>query len=172
MLTAKQLLLQQTAEAFRGRADMPLLASLDGISDAEAAWQPDSKTPSVEHLVRHIAWSKATYCRQGFGREMPLIDQAVSDDGDVADLPWEFPCGAGWGRVASPGITGAIALLEKSQLVLTGCLGLCADEALAQPIPNRHGKSAANFFWIMAMHDLYHAGQIRTRRTLYRTQVT
>jgi hypothetical protein len=30
MLTAKQLLIKQTAEAFSGRPDMPLLASLDG----------------------------------------------------------------------------------------------------------------------------------------------
>jgi hypothetical protein len=31
MLSAKQLLLKQTAEAFGGRSDMPLMASLDGI---------------------------------------------------------------------------------------------------------------------------------------------
>ena len=50
--------------------------------------------------------------------------------------------------------------------VLTGCLESCTEESLELPIPNHHGKSAAHFFWIMIMHDLYHAGQIRTRRTI------
>lgn len=167
MLTAKQLLLQQTNEAFRGRADMPLLAALADITPEEAYWQPNPATPSIEHLVRHIAWAKSYYCRQGFGREMAVEDPSVNDNGDCADLPLEFPCGAGWGRVALPGIAGAIELLERAQRILTECLENCSDEKLEQPIPTRHGKSAAHFFWIMLMHDLYHAGQIRTRRTMF-----
>jgi hypothetical protein len=67
------------------------------------------------------------------------------------------------------GIGGAIKLLEQSHRVLTECLESCSDEALEQPISAHHGKSAAHFFWIMLMHDLYHAGQIRTRRSLFRT---
>ena len=37
-----------------------------------------------------------------------------------------------------------------------------------RPVPGRHGRSAAHLFWVLLMHDLYHAGQIRTRRTVYR----
>ena len=166
MLTTKQLLLQQTSEAFSGRPDMPLMAALDGITQEEASWIPDDATPSIEQLVRHIAWSKSRYCQEGFGVPMIVNDPGVNDDGDCAQLPWVFPCGAAWGGNCEPGIGGALRLLEQSHRALTTCLENCSDEALEQPIPNRHGKSAANFFWIMLMHDLYHAGQIRTRRTL------
>ena len=150
---------------------MPLMSSLNGITQEEASWGPDESTPSIEQLVRHIAWAKSRFCQQGFGCAMTLIDERVNDDGDSADLAWEFPCGAAWGWQSAPGISGAIELLKQSHRILTQCLDMCSDEALEQPIPTNHGKSAANFFWIMVMHDLYHAGQIRTRRTLYRARV-
>jgi uncharacterized damage-inducible protein DinB len=167
VLSAKQLLLTQTAEAFSGRRDMPLLASLSGISPEEASWNPDAATPSIEQLVRHIAWAKSHYCKHGFGSEMALADESVNENGDSPGLPWEYPCGAAWGKQAVPGIDGALRLLEQSHRTLTACLEACSDEALEQPIPTNHGKSAANFFWVMLMHDIYHAGQIRTRRTLF-----
>jgi hypothetical protein len=81
MLSAKQLLLKQTAEAIRGRADMPLMASLDGITQEEASWQPDGSTPSIEQIVRHVAWAKSRFCQQGFGCEMVLNDDRVNGDG-------------------------------------------------------------------------------------------
>jgi hypothetical protein len=168
MFSAKQLLLKQTVEAFSGRPDMPLMASLDGITQEEASWQPDESTPSIEQLVRHIAWAKSRYCCQGFGRTMVIVDEGVDDNGDSADLPAEFPCGAAWGTRLAAGIGEAVKLLEQSHRVLTECLESCSDEALERPIPTNHGKSAAHFFWIMLMHDLYHAGQIKTRRTMYR----
>ena len=98
---------------------------------------------------------------------MALSDPSVNDNGDHAELPNDFPCGAGWGLHHAPGIAGAIELLKNSQRLLTRCLESCSDEALEQPIPTHHGKTAAHFFWIMVMHDLYHAGQISTRRTLF-----
>jgi len=171
MLTAKELLLKQTAEAFSGRSDMPLMASLHDITQAEASWRPDPSVPTIEQLVRHIAWAKSTYCHQAFAKPMILLDPRTNGDGDVPDLPPEFPCGAGWARDQMPGIDGAIELLRQSHVVLTDCLQSLPDESLDHPLPHRHGKTAAHFFWIMLMHDLYHAGQIRTRRTLYQSTV-
>jgi hypothetical protein len=168
MLSAKQLLLQQTADAFAGASQMSIMASLAGITQDEASWRPDETVPTAEQIVRHVAWAKSRFCQQGFATPTVLIDQQVNDDGDSPDLPWEFPCGAAWGRRLSPGIAPAIELLQKSHRVLTQCLEACPEQSLDQPIPTRHGKSAAHFFWFMFMHDLYHAGQIRTRRTLYR----
>ena len=162
--------MKQTAEAFRGRPDMPLMASLVDIIAEEGSWQPDASVPSIEHLVRHIAWAKSHYCHEGFGTPMVIADQSIDSNGDAPDLPQEFPCGAGFGRKEASGIGGAIELLERAQLVLTQCLQSCTEESLQQPIPTRHGKTAAHFFWIMLMHDLYHAGQIRTRRTMYHAQ--
>jgi hypothetical protein len=144
------------------------MAALEGITQDEASWQPDGNTPSIEHVVRHVAWSKAIYCQQGFGTPILVTDDRLNADGDCPGIPWEFPCGAGWGSASAGGIVEAIRLLEQSHAILTGCLEACSEEALENPIPTRHGKSAAHFFWIMIMHDLYHAGQIRTRRTMYR----
>jgi len=169
MLTVKQLLLKQVSEAFKGRPDMPLMASLDGIAQTEASWQPDKSIPSIEQIVRHIAWAKSRYCHLGFGHQMPLRDDAVNDDGDHASLPQDFPCGAAWGWNLEPGIGGAIKLLEQSQKVMMESLESCAEEALEKPIAAPHGNSssAANFFWVMLMHDINHAGQIRTRRSIF-----
>lgn len=168
MPTAKDLLIKQTAEAFSGRADMPLLASLETITPQEASWRPDKDIPTIEQIVRHVAWAKSHYCHLAFGTPMPLTDDTINSYGDSPDLPCEFPCGAAWGSRIAPGITEAIALLHQSHAVLTQCLESYPEDALDQSLSTHHGKSAAHFFWIMIMHDLYHAGQIRTRRTMWR----
>jgi DinB superfamily len=167
-ISAKQLLLAQTARAFSGSPDMSLKSALSGVTQAEADWRPSATTPTVEEIVRHIAWSKSKFCHDGFATPMILIDPAVNDAGDHADLACEFPCGAAFGRGLASGIDGAIKLLDQSQQVFVACLESCTDESLDQPIPTHHGKSATNFFTTMLMHDLYHAGTIRTRRTMCR----
>ena len=166
--TAKLLLLQQTTDAFAGRPDMSLMASLAGVTAYEASWSPDPATmPTIEQLVRHVAWAKSRFCADGFASATVIDDPSINDDGDSADLPTEFPCGAGWGRGTAPGIGGAVDLLRRAHGVITSCLESCTTESLDQPIPTRHGKTAAHFFSVMLMHDLYHAGQIRARRTMY-----
>jgi len=169
MTTAKELLALQLAGAFEGRPDMPLMASLEGITEAEALWRPAADAPTAEEIVRHIAWSKNRFCQQAFGVEMVIVDPAVSPEGEAAGVPWEFPCGCAWGRSSHPGIAGAVELLRRAHDVMTRCLeGLPADR-LDEPLDVHHGKSAVNFFWTMIMHDVFHAGQIRTRRTAANT---
>src|SRR5690242_1366948 len=92
LITAKQLLITQTAEAFNGRPDMPLMASLAGITPEEAFWRPDANTPTIEQIVRHISWAKSWYCHRGFNTPLVLHDPTVNEDGDCAALPLEFPC--------------------------------------------------------------------------------
>jgi len=164
----KQLLLAQAALAFDGKSDMSLKSAIAGITQAEADWRPGPATPTIEQIVRHIAWSKSRFCHEGFATPMVLIDRHVNDAGDHADLPWDFPCGAAFGCELSPEIEGAIRLLEQSQSVFVRCLESCSEESLDRPVPTHHGKSAAHFFTTMLMHDLYHAGTIRTRRTMCR----
>jgi uncharacterized damage-inducible protein DinB len=166
MIGVKELLIKQTSEAFNGRPDMSIMASLKEITQEEAAWRPSETVPTIEQIVRHVAWAKSRYCFEGFGKAMVIADPAVNDSGDHADLPGEFPCGAAWGNAAAAEIGGAIGLLQKAQRGLVECLESCTEEMLERPIQTHHGRSAAHFFWIMLMHDLYHAGQIRTRRTI------
>jgi DinB superfamily len=170
MTNVKELLLKQTAEAFDGRSDMSIKAALEGITPDQAIWRADESMPTTEQLVRHVAWAKSHYCAKGFGAAMVLDDPNVNDDGDAEGIPWEFPCGAAYGSNIASGIEQAVELLDRSHRVLVQCLESCTEESLQQPIPNRHGKSAVHFFWIMIMHDAYHAGQIRTRRKLSQTQ--
>jgi len=182
MLTVKQLLVTQLAQAFEGRPDMPLMASLAGVSEAEAAWRPGwdvtgseasrsqvspEPTPSIDEIVRHIAWAKSRFCQQAFGTPMIIDDRAVTPDGDSEGVPFEMPCGCLWGLTTHPGIDGAVTLLREAHAVMTRCLTDLEETKLDQPLPVRHGSSAWNFFWTMLMHDVYHAGQIRTRRTMY-----
>jgi hypothetical protein len=85
------------------------------------------------------------YCAQGFG---------------VRDI-----------QVSGPGISAALDYLDRAQEQLEGCLNGLSAEALLKPIPTRfHGDSAAHFFQVMAMHDVWHGGQIRTRRTIFSQQ--
>jgi len=148
---------------------MSLMGSLEGVTQEEASWVLDKNAPTIEQIVRHVAWAKSRFCQQGFGTAMVLDDPVVNEDGDCADLPWEFPCGAGWGSKSAAGIVEAVQLLRQAQRILNECLESCTEEMLERPMANHHGKkSAANFFWIMIMHDIYHAGQIRTRRTMHR----
>lgn len=145
MLNANELLLKQTDDAFRNDQEMSLMAALKDLSQEEAAWKPGPGIRSIERIARHVAWCKSWYCQQGFGKPMLAIDEKVKD------LP------------------DAIRLLEAAHEVMVQCLRDCDEAALSRPIPTQfHGESAANFFWVMLMHDVYHAGQIRTRRGLQR----
>jgi hypothetical protein len=147
MVNAKELLVKETREAFEANSEMSLMSALKNITQAEASWIPGPRMRSAEQIVRHLAWCKSWYCQQGFARPMLTVDEKTQN------------------------IEEAITLLASAQQILTECLRGCSAEALAQPIPTQfHGESAAHFFWIMLMHDLWHGGQIKTRRTQYRTR--
>jgi hypothetical protein len=136
------------------------------ITGEQAAWRASDNMPTAEQIVRHVAWAKTKYCHDGFGVSMVLADPSVNEDGDHASVPWEFPCGAGYGLCGAPAIHGAIDLLTRAHAVVVECLHACTEEALDHPVPGRHGKSAGHLFSILMIHDIYHAGQIRTRRAL------
>ena len=168
MPTPKSLLLHQTDLPFSARPDMSLMACLKDITQSEADYRPSAGTPTTEHLIRHVAWTKSHDCHEAFGHPMVIEDPDTDyNTGDHPSLPHEFPCGSAWGQLQSPSVTGAIALLEQAHKNLVACLQAVPDELLDQPLPTRHGKSAAHFFSIMLIHDLYHAGQIRSRRTAF-----
>jgi hypothetical protein len=86
----KELLLKQTAEAFCGRPEMPLMAALDHLGPQEACWRPCESAPSIEQILRHVAWAKSTYCHEGFGTPMVLEDDRIDSEGNSPDLPEEF----------------------------------------------------------------------------------
>jgi len=146
-MNTKELLLKQTREAFDGNDEMSIKSALWKITQDEASWVPGPGMKSAEQMVRHLAWCKSWYCQQGFGRPMLTIDEKAQN------------------------ITEAVALLDAAQKTLLECLQACNEESLGQPIPTKfHGESAAHFFWIMLMHDIWHGGQIKTRRRAFRSR--
>jgi uncharacterized damage-inducible protein DinB len=142
-LSAKQLLLKQLHDACAGDDEMSLQASLGDLSPEEASWRMNETTWTIEEIVYHVAACEIEYCRQGFGKGL----EHGRPIGDVAQ---------------------GLKLLDEAHTLLVGCLEALPEEALDEPIPTQwHGQSAAHFFWIMVMHRVSHAAQIRTIRRAY-----
>ena len=142
-MNAKQLLLKQLHDAYAGDDEMSLQASLGDLSQEEASWRMNDTTWTIEEILYHVAACEIGYCRQGFGK----------------DLAHSRPIGD---------IDQGLKLLDVAHAHLVGCLEALPEEALDQPIPTQwHGESAAHFFWIMIMHRVSHAAQIRTIRRAY-----
>jgi uncharacterized damage-inducible protein DinB len=139
-VNAKALLLKQLHDCYSGDDEMSLLASLGDLTAEEAGWRLNDTTWTIAEILYHLYSCEIEYCKQGF-------DQSISYDkplGDVAAL---------------------LSLLDQAQALMVRCLGACSEEALERPIQTRwHGESAAHFFWIMVMHRISHAAQIRTLR--------
>ena len=142
-MKAKELLLKQLRDAYSGDDEMSLQASLGDLSHEEASWRMNDTTWTVEEILYHVAACEIEYCRQGFG----------------VGLEYGKPIGD---------VEGMLALLDQAHAHLVGCLEALPEEDLDGPIPTRwHGESAAHFFWIMIMHRVSHAAQIRTIRRSY-----
>ena len=146
-MNAKQLLLEQLRDAYSGDDEMSLRASLGDLRHEEAAWRLNDTTWTIAEIVYHVASCEIEYCRQGF-------DRGIEHDKPLDDVP------------------RLLALLDHAHDLLVRCLQQCPDEDLDKPIPTRwHGESAAHFFWIMIMHRISHAAQIRTIRRVYGSRV-
>ena len=143
MLNAKQLLLKQLHDAYSGDDEMSLQASLGDLSPEEASWRMNKTTWTIKEILYHVATCEIEYCRQGFGKGLEY-GKAIGDTQQMLEL------------------------LDKAHGNLVACLEACSDEGLDKPVPTRsHGESAAHFFWIMTMHRVSHAAQIRTIRRAY-----
>lgn len=142
-MNAKQLLLKQLHDAYSGDDEMSLQASLGDLSQEEASWRMNDTTWTIEEILYHVAQCEIEYCRQGFGK----------------GLAYSRPIGD---------VKQTLALLAEAHAHLVGCLENFPEKDLDAPIPTQfHGESAAHFFWIMVMHRVSHAAQIRALRRAY-----
>ena len=100
----------------------------------------NATTWTIEEILYHMAECEIEYCRQGFGKGLEYSKPI----GDIEQM---------------------CKLLDKAHAHLLGCLAALPDKDLDKPIPTRcHGESAAHFFWIIIMHRVSHASQIRSIR--------
>ena len=143
-MDAKDLLLKQLQDAFSGDDEMSLKASLGDLTHEEASWRLNDTTWTIEEILFHIASCEIEYCKQGFGKWQSEYDKPIGDMDKMMEL------------------------VDKAHEHLVQCLQGCSEEDLGEPIETKyHGKSAAHFFWIMIMHRVSHAAQIRTIRRAY-----
>jgi hypothetical protein len=142
-VNAKRLLSKQLDDSFLGDDEMSLHASLGNLTAEEASWRLNDTTWTIAEILYHLYSCEIEYCKQGFGQSIPY-------DKPLDDVP------------------ALLALLDQAHALMVRCLRECSEDALDQPIPTEwHGESAALFFWIMVMHCVSHAAQIRTLRRAY-----
>jgi uncharacterized damage-inducible protein DinB len=145
-MTTKDLLLRQTHLAFERNPEMSLKTSIQVVTAQVAAKRLVPQSWTIEEIVYHIASVKIEYCKQGFGKWTADYEKPVGD------------------------FRAMVALLDRAQNHLVCCLQICSDQPLMEPIATQcHGESAAHFFSIMMIHDVSHAGQIRTRQRAFGT---
>jgi uncharacterized damage-inducible protein DinB len=142
-VNVKQLLLKQLHDCYSGDDEMSLQASLADLTPEEAAWRLNDTTWTIGEILVHLYSCEIEYCKQGFGQSLPY-DKPLED------------------------VAALLGYLDQAHALLTRCLSECPEDALDQPISTRsHGEKAAHFFWIMVMHRVSHAAQIRTLRRAY-----
>ena len=143
-MTAKELLLKQLQDCYSGDDEMSLMASLGDLPAEEAGWRMNKTTWTIAEILYHLYSCEIEYCKQGFGKWQDAYPRPIGD------------------------IDQMLALLANGQDHLLDCLRGCTLDDLDAPIRvQHHGRSAAHFFWIMIMHRISHAAQIRTLRRAY-----
>lgn len=143
----KDLLLQQTHDAFAGSKEMSLLCSLNDLTQAEAEWRLNPTAWTIEEILYHVASCKLEYCKQAFGKGRAEISKPF---GDIRQM---------------------IELTKAAHRHVVQCLEESSEGDLAHPVPTAfHGESAAHLFWVLIMHDISHGAQIRTIRRAYGTR--
>lgn len=144
--------LNQLQRAFEGDAwsGPSLLATLEGLSAAQAAAHPLPGAHSIGELVCHLTTWAATVAQR--------IIQQQSVPTVAADWP-EFPAGAGeevWQL--------ALQELRAAHQHLLAVAAALPENTLHVPT----GTGVSNYVWLhgTAQHYLYHAGQIVLLRKL------
>lgn len=147
-------LLESMEVSFRtGRSwHLSLLASVEGVSAAQAAWRPAPERNSIWKIVDHVSLWKEDMTNRLAGRPRR---SASFDAGDWAAPP--SPTEEHW-RAALRRLVDAHAGLARE-------LARHADADLSVPAPGYDRPLIADVRGVIA-HDAYHAGQICYVRAL------
>jgi uncharacterized damage-inducible protein DinB len=144
----KEMLKKQLIDAFDRDDEMSLMCSVDNLSQDEWEWKLYPSSWTIKETLYHIAECKIGYCKSGFN---------LWKD----ELP-EFP----------NSIAAMDALSVTAHKHLLQCLEQCSESDLVAPLPiHSHGESAANFFYVMAVHDIWHGSQIQTIRRAFNNKI-
>ena len=140
-MTAKDLLIKQTQSAFSENSLLSLKGSLKDLSQEEASCKLSDGTRTIEEIVSHVSSFKIGTCIQEFGNTQLTPDDTSGDIGK------------------------AVELLEKANENLVTCLQETPEQDLERAIKMELPfESLGELIWILIMHDISHAAQIRTIR--------
>jgi uncharacterized damage-inducible protein DinB len=151
-MNQKQLLLQLLDEAYDRRAwhGPNLRQSIKGVSARQATWRPGRGRHNIWEEVVHAAYWKYAVRRRLLGEKRGSF---VLKGSNWFPRPQE-PSEKAWCRDC--------VLLEKEHEALR--------RAVAQTADTPRGRKLLRHVYGIAMHDVYHAGQIRLLRRLMATR--
>jgi hypothetical protein len=125
-----------------------LRQSLKGVSASQAAWRPTPGRHNIWELALHSAyWKYAVRRRIEGGKRGSFILKGSNffrrpEDGKATEAAWRAD----------------LALLEREHLALRG--------AIRRALKSPRAKKLLPALYGVALHDIYHAGQIRLLRRL------
>lgn len=146
------IILAMLEESYAGPAwhGPSVLEALDGVSASIAACKPTAERNSIWELVLHLANGRHLLAERTIDQPIDAFPRAIRE-------PW-WP--------ASPTDTSEVtwradlALLDERQRMLMDAIRRATPAQLAR-VPHGSQHSVARQLLGMALHDSYHAGQIR-----------
>ena len=150
-------LLRLLDEAYERRAwhGPNLRGSLRGVTAAEASWQPGPARHSIREIVLHAAYWKYTVRRRLQGEKRGTFRLKGSNWFPRPDLPDTLA----W--------RDDLRLLDEEHRALRRAAASLSPERLGQ-IPPGSRTSYAELVRGIALHDVYHAGQVQLLKRMAR----
>jgi uncharacterized damage-inducible protein DinB len=130
-----------------------LRTALTGVRHDEAAWSPAPGRPSIWRIVLHCAYWKHRIWQRVTGQRVPF-----PREGDDWRFPLPQPTAEAWNADRQ--------LLHEAHGRLADAVAALSQSELESPGPGQVRTRMLNVVGI-ALHDTYHAGQIRVLRKLY-----
>lgn len=131
----------------------PLLASIEDLTAAQAAWRPSPQRKSIWEIVNHVAFWTEYYVSRMAG-ELPR------PPGWYTDIQWqEIP------ETTEQAWRATIQRLRDAHEALKAEVANRADEQLDHPMPGGQAPLYA-VIQVEATHRSYHCGQIMYLRAL------
>ena len=156
---ALEVLLRMLDEAYRKTAwhGPNLRGSIARIDATEAAWRPQPRRKCIAEIAVHCAYWKYSVRRRILGAERGSFTLKGSN---WFPLPRKLTAQT-WNEYRK--------LLDDEHAALRDAVADVPPGRLAKT-PTGSKTTYANLIYGIAMHDVYHAGQIRTLRSLYKNR--
>lgn len=146
-------LFDTVSESGEWRSHAPLLASIQDLTAAQAAWKPSAQRKSIREIVNHVAFWTEYYVNR-------MAGEPPRPSGWYKDAQWQ-----GVPEATEDAWRATIQRLKDATLAFKAEIAKRSDEHLDQPLP---GGKASLYAYVQvdATHRSYHCGQIMYLRAL------